>query len=92
MQVPVFPALAVLPALWMYVSTSFGGSTYITKSTFGMSSPLDATSVATNTLNFYSLNLFNVTSLWFWAISPCITSMSLLIFSDNNKSFASALV
>ena len=27
MHVPVLPALAVLPALWMYVSTSFGGST-----------------------------------------------------------------
>ena len=50
MQVPDFPALAVLPDLWIYDSTSFGGSTWITKATLGMSRPLAATSVATSTL------------------------------------------
>ena len=63
MQVPSFPALAVLPERWIYVSTSLGGSTWITKSTLGMSNPLDATSVATKTLNFPSLKRLRVTSL-----------------------------
>lgn len=64
----------------------------MTKSTLGISSPLEATSVATSTLNLPSLNLFKVTSLWFCAISPCITSMSCLILSDKRSEFASAFV
>jgi hypothetical protein len=35
----------------------------MTRSTDGMSRPRDATSVATRTENFFSLNLFKVTSL-----------------------------
>lgn len=57
MHVPALPALAVRPERWMYVSTSLGGSTWITRSTLGMSRPREATSVATSTLNLCSLNL-----------------------------------
>ena len=64
----------------------------MTRSTLGTSRPLDATSVATSTLNLPSLKRFMVTSLWFYAISPCITSISYLILSDKIKEFASAFV
>ena len=65
MQVPALPALAVRPERWIYVSVSFGGSTWMTRSTLGISRPREATSVATSTLNFCSANLFKVTSLCF---------------------------
>jgi hypothetical protein len=57
----------------------------MTRSTLGISRPLDATSVATRTLNLPSLNRLRVTSLWFYAMSPCMTSMSFLILSESKS-------
>jgi hypothetical protein len=62
-------------------------------STFGMSKPLEATSVATRTLILPSLNPWRVSSRECYGISPCITLISFFEnISDIIKEFASALV
>ena len=70
-HIPSFPALPVLPDLWIYDSISLGGLHYIIKSTCGKSNPLAATLVATKHLNFPFLNPSNVTVLYYCGISPC---------------------
>ena len=45
---PVRPARPVRPTRWMYVSSSLGKSSWMTRSTRSTSIPLDATSVATS--------------------------------------------
>ena len=92
MQVPLLPARAVLPARWIYESISFGGSLWITKSTEGISKPLEATSVATRHLTFPLRKAVKVASLWVWFISPWIIWTSSFTLSLIIKSLHSFFV
>lgn len=70
-QIPFLPALPVRPALWIKGYVFLGGSSWITKPTLSMSSPLDATSVAIRIFLFPFLKALRLNSLSFWDISPC---------------------
>ena len=66
-HVPFLPARPVLPDLWTYVSVSaqpdlVAGGLFITTKSTMQSRPRAATSVATNTENFFSRKAFIVFS------------------------------
>lgn len=64
------PALPVRPILCSYLSMLSGMSMLMTYLTLGRSRPLDATSVATSTVHFFSVNRVSARSLSDCFLSP----------------------
>lgn len=58
-QTPLYPALAVLPTLWIYLVTSYGSSKLITAFNSLISNPLAAKSVA-NKKSYLKVKEFNL--------------------------------
>ncbi len=68
--VPWLSPLPVLPMRWMWVSRSFGTSTFITQVTSFMSNPREATSVAISSLPL-DLKSFIIWVRSYCNLSPC---------------------
>lgn len=68
---PSFVYLAVLPALWIYVSTSSAQSTYTTHYTDGKSKPLAAIFVVNNIACFFSEKVKKIAILLGSFYLPC---------------------
>ncbi len=78
--IPPLPALAVRPTRCMYSLGTNGTFSLITRSTVGISKPLEATSVANSTFTWLDLKLANDDILKRCFINECISTHGILNF------------
>lgn len=80
MDMPLRPALAVLPTRWMYSFGVRGSMWFITSSTLGISRPLAATSVAISVRIWLDLKRLRAATRSFCRMKPCKQTLSISMF------------